>query len=279
MKRINRIALAAALLVAPSSVAAADTGDIVKQALTDVMIDKKVDVIDRYFAEPYIQHNQTVPTGLEAFKSLAATVIAGNPTFKYQMVRTFSDGDVGVAHGIYEGFGEEPLVAFDVFRVENGKIVEHWDNLAPLAPPNPSGRSQTDGTVSVIDHDRTEANKALVTDFIDTVLIGGAFDAIGSYFDGDAYIQHNSNIADGVSGLGAGLKALADAGITMRITRRHAVYGEGNFVLVLSEGDISGQPTAFYDLFRVENGKIAEHWDVIAPILPDSEAANTNGKF
>lgn len=279
MKFLTRIALAAALLTTPSPVFAADTGEVVKQALTDVMVTKNVDVIDRYFDEPYIQHNQAVATGLEAFKSLAATVIAGNPAFSYRMVRVFADADIGVAHGIYEGFGDMPLVAFDVFRVEDGKIVEHWDNLAPLAPDNPSGRSQTDGPVTVSDHDRTEANKALVADFVDTVLIGGAFDAIGSYFDGDAYIQHNSNIADGVSGLGAGLQALADAGITMRITRRHAVYGEGNFVLVVSEGDISGQPTAFYDLFRVENGKIAEHWDVIAPILPISEAANTNGKF
>lgn len=279
MKHLNRIALAAALLATPYPVLAADTGEVVKQALNEIMVEKNVDVIDRYFVEPYIQHNQTVPTGLEAFKDLAATVIAGNPAFNYQMVRVFADGDIGVAHGIYEGFGEVPLVAFDVFRVENGKIVEHWDNLAPLAPPNPSGRSQTDGPVTVSDHDRTSANKALVTDFVDTVLIGGAFDTIGAYFDGDNYIQHNSNIADGVSGLGAGLKALSDAGVTMRITKRHAVYGEGNFVLVLSQGDISGQPTAFYDLFRVESGKIAEHWDVIAPILPDSEAANSNGKF
>jgi len=100
-----------------------------------------------------------------------------------------------------------------------------------------------------------------------------------SIFDGDAYIQHNSNIADGVSGLGAGLQALAEAGIVMRIGSLRNLYGQGNFVLAISEGDISGQPTAFYDLFRVANGKIAEHWDVISPILPDSEAANSNGKF
>ena len=61
------------------------------------------------------------------------------------MVRLLADGDIGIAHGIYEGFGETPLIAFDIFRVADGKIVEHWDNLQPVAPPNPSGRSQTDG--------------------------------------------------------------------------------------------------------------------------------------
>ncbi|MCR9137568.1 MAG: nuclear transport factor 2 family protein [Alphaproteobacteria bacterium] len=279
MNILKSAALAAALLTPSASTFAAETGEVVKQAMTALMIEKNINAIDRNFAEPYIQHNQTVPTGLEAFKGLAAAVIAGNPAFNYQMIRVFADGDIGITHGIYQGFGEMPLVAFDIFRVEDSKIVEHWDNLAPVAPANPSGRSQTDGPVEIGDREKTDANKALVANFYDTVLIGGAFDTIGDYFDGDTYIQHNSNIADGVSGLGAGLKALADAGISMRISKRHALYGEGNFVLVLSEGDISGTPTAFYDLFRVENGKIAEHWDVISPILPDSEAANTNGKF
>ena len=65
----------------------------------------------------------------------------------------------------------------------------------------------------------------------------------------------------------------------MRIAKVHNIYGQGNFVLTISEGDISGQPTAFYDLFRVSDGKIAEHWDVIAPIIAADQAANSNGKF
>ncbi len=274
--------LAAAVLVSfsvSSGAHGANTKEIVTAAMTELMIEKNVDAIDTYFAEPYIQHNQRVPTGLEALKSLANAAIVGNPAFKYEMIRVLADGDMGIVHGIYTGFGETPLVAFDVFRVENEKIVEHWDNLAPVAAKNPSGRTQTDGPVEVTDLDMTEANKALVGDFIDTVLIGGAFDKLPDYFDGDNYIQHNSNIADGLSGLSAGLKALADAGITMKITKRHKLLGEGNFVLVISEGELANQASAFYDLFRVENGKIAEHWDVISAILPASEAANSNGKF
>jgi len=258
---------------------AANTKDIVRAAMTELMVNKNIEAIDTYFSEPYIQHNPRVPTGLEALKNLASTAIAGNPAFKYEMIRVFADGEFGITHGIYTGFGKTPLVAFDVFRIEGEKIVEHWDILSPVAANNPSGRSQTDGPVEVTDVDKTEANKALVRDFVDTVLIKGAFDKMPDYFDGDAYIQHNSNIADGVSGLGAGLKALADAGVTMKITKVHKLLGEGNFVLVMSEGEISGKPTAFYDLFRVQDGKIAEHWDVIAPIPPAEEAANSNGVF
>ncbi|MEM7320526.1 MAG: nuclear transport factor 2 family protein, partial [Pseudomonadota bacterium] len=122
--------LASLVILGLSSVASAENaGDIAQTAMTELMINKNVEAVDNYFAEPYIQHNQSVPTGLAALKGLADQAIAQNPAFDYDMIRFFSDGDIGVAHGIYTGFGPEPLVAFDVFRVENGKIVEHWDNV------------------------------------------------------------------------------------------------------------------------------------------------------
>ena len=272
-------AAAAALCIVSTSGFAAETRSIIADAMTELMVEKKLDAIDTYFAEPYIQHNQSVPTGIAGLKGLAAAAIAENSAFKYELIRIFADGDVGVVHGVYEGFGETPLVAFDVFRVEGDKIVEHWDNLAPVAPPNPSGRSQVDGPTEVVDLERTEDNKALVAEFIEVVLINGEFDKMGAFFDGDNYVQHNANIGDGLSGLATGLKALADAGIDMRILRTHELYGEGNFVLALSEGTIGDRPTAFYDLFRIDDGKISEHWDVISEIIPDDAAANGNGKF
>jgi len=61
--------------------------------------------------------------------------------------------------------------------------------------------------------------------------------------------------------------------------KNHIVLGEGNFVLAVSEGQFGGEHTSFYDLFRLENGKIVEHWDIIETILPETEHKNTNGKF
>jgi predicted SnoaL-like aldol condensation-catalyzing enzyme len=82
-----------------------------------------------------------------------------------------------------------------------------------------------------------------------------------------------------LSGLGEALEHLANEGITMKYYQVHMVLREGNFVLVVSEGYFGDQHTAFYDLFRVENDKIAEHWDVIETIPSKDQWKNNNGKF
>ncbi len=224
----------------------------------------------------YIQHNLAVGDGLSGFGAVLQQLPAGSA--KVNTARLLQDGEYVVAHTVYHFFG--PKIGFDVFRFEDGKIVEHWDNLQPTPDqPNPSGRTMTDGATEVTDLEKTDANKAVVTAFVNDVLVNGKLDKLSSYFDGDNYLQHNPAIADGLSGLGAALKAMAEQGITMKYTRVHKVLGQGNFVLVISEGEFADKPTSFYDLFRVHQGKIAEHWDTIETIPARADWKNPNGKF
>lgn len=223
----------------------------------------------------YIQHNPAVGDGLEGFGEVLKHAPEGG--FKANVVRSFQDGDYVFTHTIYDFFG--PKIGFDIFKFENGLIVEHWDNLIDVAPANPSGRTQTDGVTQISDTNQTTANKAIVADFVNTVLIKGEFDKLTNYFDGDNYIQHNPAIGDGLSGLGQALEEMAKNNISMVYEKNHKVLGEGNFVLSVSEGTFAGQHTSYYDLFRVENGKIAEHWDVMETILPADQHKNKNGKF
>jgi predicted SnoaL-like aldol condensation-catalyzing enzyme len=223
----------------------------------------------------YKQHNLAVADGLAGFGILLQHAPEGG--FKVNTVRAFEDGDYVFTQTEYDFFG--PKVGFDVFRFENGLIVEHWDNLLEVMPANASGHSQTDGTTSITDLDKTEENKMVVSNFISDVLINGKMDKLKDYFNGDNYIQHNPNITDGLSGLGKALEAMAKQGISMVFTKTHKVLGQGNFVLAISEGTFAGQPTSYYDLFRVENGKIVEHWDVMETIAPEADRKNTNGKF
>ncbi len=226
-------------------------------------------------ADNYIQHNLTAGDGLAGFAELLQALPAGSA--KVNTVRALEDGEFVVTHSEYEFFG--PKVGFDVYRFEDGLIVEHWDNLIETAAPNPSGRTQTDGPTEIVDLDKTDTNKALVESFVTTILVNGDMDKVANYIDGDNYLQHNPAVADGLSGLGAALKAMAEQGITMVYDRLHKVLGEGNFVLTISEGTFGGQPTSYYDLFRVDEGKIVEHWDVIETIIPEEQRKNANGKF
>ena len=231
-------------------------------------------------SDGYIQHNLAYGTGADAFISSVEYLASADAKTTVNNIRAFEDGDKVFLQTIYNFAGAGEQVAFDIFRFdENGKIAEHWDNLAALAEPNPSGHTQTDGTMEVTDLDKTEENRELVKDFLYDVMQGNNLDKTPDYFDGDNYIQHNTGIADGVSGLNTALGALAEQGISMVYDEVHMVLAEGNFVLAVSEGTFGSAPTSYYDLWRVENGKIAEHWDVMETIADQSTWQNQNGKF
>ncbi len=226
--------------------------------------------------QKYIQHNLAVGDGLAGFGEVLQALPEGSAQVK--TVRAFQDGDYVFTHTEYDFFG--PKIGFDIFRFEEDLIVEHWDNLQETpSQPNPSGRSMIDGPHQLSDLDKTEENKQLVRSFVNDILLEGNMAKLSRYFYGDNYLQHNPNIADGLSGLGKALEAMAAQGITMQYDTIHKVLGEGNFVLVVSEGSFANNPTSFYDLFRVEKGKIAEHWDTIETIPPRAEWKNQNGKF
>ncbi len=229
-------------------------------------------------APDLVQHNLTIPNGGEVLVGFIPALKDSGITATTH--RLIAEGDLVVAHNTYNNanlFGGEHLVSFDVFRVEDGRVVEHWDNLTPVTPRNPSGRTQTDGATEITDRHKTAQNKALVVDFVKTILQGGDMARITDFISTETYIQHNSHVADGLDGLKAGLAAMAEAGHPMSYAKSHFVVAEGNFVFVASEGSFGGQHVAFYDLFRVENDKIVEHWDVIQEI--PTEVANDSGKF
>ena len=223
----------------------------------------------------YIQHNLAVADGLAGVKALLQSLPRG--ATKVNTVRVLQDGNFVILHTDYNFFG--PKVGFDIFRFEDGRIVEHWDNLQETAlKPSPSGHTMIDGPTVISDLDKTETNKALMQTYMDD-LLHGRKEKFSSYFEGNNYIQHNPLVADNLTGLFAGLKALANEGKAVKYDRVHNVVGEGNFVLVLAEGSFGDRPVSYYDLYRIDNGKIAEHWDTIEPIPPRAEWKNRNGKF
>ena len=248
-------------------------------ALINTFVTGNTEKAASLLAEGYIQHNLAYGTGRDAFVDSVQYLASAPVKTTVQNIRAFEDDDKVFLQTVYNFAGMGEQVAFDIFRFDaDGRIAEHWDNLAAKVEPNPSGHTQIDGTMEKKNVDKEETRK-IVASFVGDVLRGENTDKLTSYFDGDRYIQHNTGIADGLSGLGAALAALAEQGIQMIYTKTHYVLADGDYGLAVSEGTFGGVPTTYYDLFRVEDGKIAEHWDVMETLSAQDTWANQNGKF
>ncbi len=218
----------------------------------------------------YIQHNPQTQEGSEGLASLFARLSKTNP--RDNIVRVFSDGDYVFGHTEYDFSTRR--IGFEVFRFEGDQAVEHWDNIQPRLGPNPSGRSMVDGPTEAADLDSTEDNRASARAFVEQVLIAGQLEKLEHFIEDAPFIEHNPAMIDGLEALRETLEAPE-----LEYQTLHRVLAEGNFVLCVSEGQRAGVHTSFYDLFRLSNGKIVEHWDTTEKVPPAGEWKNDNGKF
>jgi len=223
----------------------------------------------------YIQHNPQTHEGSEGLAVLFQRLSRTSP--RVNIVRAFEDGDFVFAHTEYDFANRN--IGFEVFRFEDGQAVEHWDNIQKRKGPNHSGRSMVDGPTDAVEHELTESNRALVRAFIDDVFVRKNTAKLADYIDDDSYAEHNPRLADGLSTLQSAVDAEVKSGRQLDYHRIHRVLAEGSFVLSVSEGSFDGKHSAFYDLFRIADGKIVEHWDTTEKVAPRSEWKNDNGKF
>jgi predicted SnoaL-like aldol condensation-catalyzing enzyme len=137
--------------------------------------------------------------------------------------------------------------------------------LAPGAPARAAGTAQE------------EANKKVVVDFYEKAINQKDFEAASKYF-GNRYVQHNPGAADGPEGLKAFLGFLKEKFPQSRSEIKR-VFADGDYVIlhVHAVREPGTRGSAIVDIFKLEGGKIVEHWDVVQPI--PEKAANSNGMF
>jgi len=114
-----------------SSSAAAANKALVSKVMDAVFVRRDSSVVERYFARAYTQHNPAIPSGRDAIPPLISHLAPG---FRYEPGMIVAEGDLVMIHGRYTGWGPEPMVAVDIFRVVDGQLVEHWDVLQEEVP-------------------------------------------------------------------------------------------------------------------------------------------------
>jgi predicted SnoaL-like aldol condensation-catalyzing enzyme len=236
--------------------------------------------INAYAGQRYIEHSTPVRDGKEGFVEFFAGFVERNPVRDIEILRCFEDGPYVFLHVLQTlNNGEFRYVTANIFDTDDdAKLIEHWDMIAEVADHTKSGHTPIDGPTEIVDLHRTEQNEALVAAFVTDVLHDGNHDNIGLYVSSDVFTQHNAQIADGISGLEEFFKDLARQGQAMTYREVHNVIGSGDLVVALSEVELAGRDMAVIDLFRVDSGRIVEHWDVAEEVQPRETWVNT-GKF
>lgn len=98
------------------------------KAMQELFVKRNSAAIEQYWTEPYIQHNPNMTNGLEGIKAALPYL---PEKFVYQPGIVVAEGNIVVAHSRVEGWGDVPQIIVDIFRLEDGKIIEHWDVIQP----------------------------------------------------------------------------------------------------------------------------------------------------
>ena len=150
MNFITRTAIAAAVLLALASiVGSALAGDAKEEANRKVVLDfyekglnqKDADAAIALMGNRYVQHNPNAADGPEGFRKFIGFLKEKFPNSRSEIKRSFVDGDYVIlhVHAVREP-GTRGSAIIDVFKLENGKIIEHWDVVQPI-PENPANHN------------------------------------------------------------------------------------------------------------------------------------------
>jgi predicted SnoaL-like aldol condensation-catalyzing enzyme len=221
----------------------------------------------------YTQHNPFASDGIAGVVEWIAQLSPEKSPIK--VIRAFQDGDHVFTHAEANVLGQN--VFFDIFRFEDGLIIQHYDLFTAMAPPNESGHTQTDGPTQAKPDQDKEKNKSLIREYYETVHISGDHTKVPQYC-GDLCIRHESGVRDGMTAFIRDLAAATNHGKQSRsIDEVKFVLGQGDFVFVAAIGSLEGKACAYCALYRVEDEKIAEHWGLIQEVPPKEKQKNDNG--
>ena len=237
----------------------------------------EMEVVKKFTGDRYTQHSTGVADGAQGFIDFFKGFLERTSDRDIRIIRAIEDGNYVFVH-VYQDIdkGSAKWITTDMFDTdENDKLVEHWDVISAYKEANEtvSGNDMVLGKFELKDLDKTEENKALIRSFLVDVFQNRNHNNVGNYISTEKYIQHNADMPNGIESVKQFL-----AGQDFSYDYVFNVMGQGDHVVSYSKATLNGTELAVFDIFRIENGKIVEHWDNMEPIPPRKEWKNT-GKF
>ncbi len=233
------------------------------------------EAVNKYTGHRYTQHSTGVADGAEGFLEFFEPFVKRNPKRDIEIVRIFEDGP-WVFCSAYQSLndGAAEWVTMDMFYTDtDGLILEHWDTIAAYVAETKSGEDMVRGTAEVDLQVDAVASKALVLEYTKQILQERNFDKLDQFVAANV-IQHSVTIGAGSSGLADWLNSIEFGQYEMLFQ----LIGQGNFVVTYGKRHALDKDLAVFDLYRVDEGKIVEHWQNVEEISPREMWGNT-GKF
>ena len=246
---------------------------------------------DVMLAEGYIQHSPVLRTGRTAFKQIFSVVPRRDipPLVSPPLVHSIAEGNLVVMSlresvAAREGVPAYVTTHFNLFRAENGRLAEHWHSVhtppgADVPLPEEGGPQPVTGAVGEAQRRWLEAveprlarNKRLVFDLWREIVDAGREQNASRYMERD-FIEHNPNAGMGLAGFRRHFASRPDRDIQPWIKAPVvALVAESDIVVLVTmqQHPHPARPgrtytTTWFDMFRIEDGKIAEHWDDAEP--------------
>lgn len=236
--------------------------------------------VEAFTGDRYTQHSTGVRDGVEGFVEFFEPFVERNPIRDITIVRAFVDGRfvfVQADQNLNEG--EDLWVTTDLFDTDgNGKIVEHWDVIHARGGTNPGGHNQIDGATEITDLHLTEVNKEIVRRLLTDAFCETPTAPFSDFISSETYINHNPDAPDGLAALLEMDSSSRANGEALFYRDVHRIIGQGNFVVSFAHQVWNSIDYAAFDIFRLENGLIVEHWDNVET-LPAPEDLVNSGKF
>jgi predicted SnoaL-like aldol condensation-catalyzing enzyme len=268
-------AIAIAALAAPLAAERIDNRAIFEDFVERFYVKRDVaGAFAAYVAPGYIQHNPGLPDGPAAAVEALGPMFS-TPGSRFDVKHVLIDGDLALVHLLGQGKpGTGGAAVADLYRLEGGKIAEHWDVLQPITP----GSEPLAMAAPPRGQGDTARNRRTFGNFLDLLFAKGDVATAYARFVAPDLIQHNSRMgqgrADAVKAIMA-LRAAPGASFTVQRT-----LVDGHFAAVHYRGKLGPEDrgAVVVEIFRFDQrGRIVEHWDMFQP-LPET-ARNPHPMF